>query len=70
MNDILSQYVVSRLSHSPKHTEQNTALLFLFIFFFFLGLQCIDDIKRPLQSELSNSGLVVLESQKTVTVCY
>jgi len=33
-------------------------------------LQCIDDIKRPLQSELSNSGLVVLESQKTVTVCY
>jgi len=33
-------------------------------------LQCIDDIKRPLPSELSNSGLVVLESQKTVTACY
>ncbi len=36
---------------------------------FFLGLQCIVYIKRPFQSELSNGGLVVLESQKTVTVC-
>lgn len=46
------QCVVLRQSHSPKHTEQNTAN-------FFLGLQCIVDIKRPFQSELSNSGLVV-----------
>jgi len=51
-------------------TLNRTQLFYFYLFIFFLGLQCIDDIKRPLPSELSNSGLVVLESQKTVTACY